>query len=81
MICRLGLCSEAVSIGTGMILTGVALGPALGAGIVGGLINSMGIQNALAVCCLSPVWFGILAFFLPERGRKALEAEAAAAGK
>ncbi len=79
LIYKLGLRSEVVSIGTGMILTGVALGSALGAGIVGGLINSMGIQNALAVCCLSPVWFGILAFFLPERGRKALEAEAAAA--
>ena len=79
MLYKLGLRSEVVSIGTGMILTGVALGSALGAGIVGGLINSMGIRNALAICCLSPVWFGILTLFAPERGRKALEAEAAAA--
>ncbi len=81
LICRLGLRSEVVPIGTGMILTGVAPGSELETGTVGGLINSMGIRNAPAVCRLSPVWFGILAFFFPERGRKAPEAEAAAAGK
>ncbi len=78
---KLGLRSEVVSVGTGMVLTGVALGSALGSGIVGGLISSIGIYKALAICCLSPVWFGILTLFVPERGRKALEAEAAAAAK
>ena len=76
---KLGLRSEVVSVGTGMVLTGVALGSALGSGIVGALISSIGIYKALAICCLSPVWFGILTLFVPERGRKVMEAEAAAA--
>lgn len=50
LICRLGLRSEVVPIGTGMILTGVAPGSELETGTVGGLINSMGIRNAPAVC-------------------------------
>lgn len=78
LIYKLGLRSEVVSVGTGMILTGVALGSALGSGIIGGLINVMGLYGALAVCCLSPVIFGILTLFVPERGRLALEKEAAA---
>lgn len=76
---KLGLRSEVVSVGTGMVLTGVALGSALGAGIIGGLISSVGLYKALAVCCLSPVWFGMLTLFVPERGRKVMEAEAAKA--
>lgn len=78
LLYKLGLRSEVVSVGTGMILTGVALGSALGSGIIGGLINVMGLYGALAVCCLSPLWFGVLTLFVPERGRKALEKEAAA---
>lgn len=72
---KLGLHPKVVSMGTAMIMTGVALGTALGSGIVGKLINIFGMYKALAICCLSPILFGVLTLFLPERGRKAMEAK------
>lgn len=72
---KLGLPPKVVSIGTAMGMTGIALGTAMGSGVIGYLIPVFGgdIRKALSVCCLSPIVFGILTLFLPERGRKALE--------
>lgn len=74
---KLGLHPKVVSIGTAMAMTGVALGSALGSGVVGWLITIFGgdIRKALSLCCLAPIVFGVLTFFLPERGRKAMERE------
>ena len=75
---KLGLHPKVVSIGTAMAMTGVALGSALGSGVIGWLITVFGgdIRKALSLCCLAPIVFGALTFFLPERGRKVLEREA-----
>jgi len=70
---KLGLAPNVVAIGTAMTMTGISLGTAMGSGIIGWLITAFGgdIQKALTVCCLSPVIFGVLMLFIPERGSKA----------
>jgi predicted MFS family arabinose efflux permease len=70
---KLGLHPKVVTIGTSMVMTGVSLGAAMGSGIVGSLIGTLGIHNALAVCCLTPIIWGVLTLFIPERGRKYYE--------
>lgn len=38
----------------------------------------MGLYNGMAICCLSPLIFGVLTLFLPELGRKYEEKKKAA---
>lgn len=59
-----------VTLGTSCILTMVSVGSTLGGSLAGILGQSMGLYKAMAICCLSPILFGILTLFLPERGRK-----------
>lgn len=59
-----------VTLGTSCILTMVGVGSALGGTLAGILGETMGLYKAMAVCCLSPLIFGVLCLFLPERGRK-----------
>lgn len=70
---KLGLHPKVVTIGASMVMTGVSLGIAMGSGVIGFLITTLGIHNALAVCCLTPIIWGILTLFIPERGRKYYE--------
>lgn len=74
---KLGLPSDAVSMAVGTVLSFVALGTALAGTIVGGLTTALGLKTALAVSCLTPIWFGIFMFFIPELGRKKMEEIAA----
>ncbi len=70
-----------VSLGTSCILTMVGVGGALGGWLAGQLGETMGLYNGMAICCLSPLLFGVLTLFLPEFGRKAQEKKAAEAKK
>lgn len=76
---KLGLSQKAVSMAVGTVLSFVALGTALAGTIVGALTTQLGLQTALAVSCLTPLWFGVLMFFIPELGRKKMEQLAAQA--
>ena len=78
---KLGYNPKVVSMGVAMVFTGVAVGSAVAAGVVGVAIKAMGgnIYNALAICCLSPILFGVLTMFIPERGRKWMDGMQAAA--
>ncbi len=80
---KLGYNPMVVSMGVAMVFTGVAVGSAVAAGVVGAAIKALGgdIYKALAVCCLSPILFGVLTMFIPERGRKWMEQMQAAAAK
>ena len=62
-----------VTLGISCILTMVGVGSSMGGTLAGILGESMGLYNAMAICCLSPLIFGILTLFLPERGRKYME--------
>lgn len=62
-----------VTLGISCILTMVGVGSSLGGTLAGIMGASMGLYNAMAICCLSPIIFGILTLFLPERGRKHME--------
>ncbi len=59
-----------VTLGTSCILTMVGVGSSLGGTLAGILGETMGLYKAMAVCCLSPLIFGILCLFLPEKGRR-----------
>jgi len=74
-IYKLGLHPQVVAIGTAMIMTGVAVGIAAGSGIIGALITAFDgdIYKTLAISCLTPLLWGILTLFVPERGRKWME--------
>lgn len=76
-IYKLGMSRKAVTLGTGTILTFVAVGSAIAGTVVGTLTAVFGLKNAIALSCLTPIWFGILTFFLPELGRKKMEQLAA----
>jgi sugar phosphate permease len=81
---KIGLSRQAITIATGVILTFVAVGSAVAGTVVGALTMTFGLKNALAISCLTPIWFGVLTLFLPELGYKkmaALKAAAAAAQK
>lgn len=68
-----GISPKGVSMGLAMIFTFVGVGGALGGTIAGILGQSLGLYKAMALCCLSPLLFGVLTFFLPEYGRKHVE--------
>lgn len=68
-----GVQPRTVTLGISCILTMVGVGSSLGGTLAGVLGESMGLYNAMAICCLSPFIFGILTLFLPERGRKYME--------
>lgn len=70
-----GISPQAVSIGLAMIFTTNGIGGALGSMVPPMLAGSLGLGTALKVCCLSPLLFGVLTLFLPERGRIAQEKE------
>lgn len=76
-IYKLGMSRKAVTLGTSTILTFVAVGSAIAGTVVGTLTTVFGLKNALAISCLTPIWFGVLTFFLPELGRKKMEEMAA----
>lgn len=72
-----GISPMAVSIGVAMIITMNGLGGAMGS-ILPPLLGAGGeMALVMKVCCLSPILFGMLTLFLPERGRKYQEKEAA----
>jgi predicted MFS family arabinose efflux permease len=75
LLYKLGLHPQVVAIGTAMIMTGVAVGSAAGSGIIGALITAFDgdIYKTLAISCLTPLLWGILTLFVPERGRKWME--------
>ena len=63
----------------GILIVIVSVGAALGGIVPGSIFQATGsLHTALVVCCLTPLTLGILGLFLPERGRKALERDAAA---
>lgn len=76
-IYKLGMSRKAVTIGTSTILTFVSVGSAIAGTVVGALTTTFGLKTALAISCLTPIWFGVLTFFLPELGRKKMEEMAA----
>ena len=78
---KIGLSKAAVSISTGIILTFVLVGVAIAGNVVGGLTRAVGVQNALRIACLTPLWFGALTLFLPELGYKKMMALQAASEK
>lgn len=79
VIYKLGLPARAVSMGMGTVLSFISFGGYVAGSVVGWMTDHLGLQQALAYSCLSPLWFGILmVLFLPELGRKKMEAMAAA---
>lgn len=80
-IYKLGMSRKAVTLGTATVLTFVAVGTAIAGTVVGALTATFGLRNAIAISCLTPLWFGVLTFFLPELGRKKMEEMAAARAK
>lgn len=77
-IYKLGMSSKAVTVGTSTILTFVAVGSAISGTVIGALTTTFGLKNAIAISCLSPLWFAALMLFVPELGRKKMEQLAAA---
>lgn len=73
IIYKIGLPSDAVSAGVGIVLTCIALGTTAGGGLVGILGGQFGLYNAMAISCLAPIVFGVLTLMLPELGRKKME--------
>ena len=67
---KIRLSKPAITIATGIILTFVTVGVGIAGTVVGSLTATLGLKTALAVSCLSPLWFGILTLFLPELGYK-----------
>ena len=65
-----GVKPRTVSLGVSCIITMVSVGASLGDYIAGALGETVGLYNAMAICCLSPLIFGVLTLFLPELGRK-----------
>lgn len=78
---KLGLSRQAITIATGVILTFVSVGSAVAGTVIGALTVTFGLRNALAISCLTPLWFGVLTLFLPELGHKKMAALKAAAEK
>lgn len=79
VIYKLGMPARAVSMGMGTVLSFISLGGYIAGSAVGWMTDHLGLQQALAYSCLSPLWFGVLMLlFLPELGRKKMEAMAAA---
>lgn len=68
-----GVQPRTVTLGISCILTMVGVGSSLGGTLAGIMGASMGLYKAMAICCLSPLIFGILTLFLPERGRRYME--------
>ena len=69
-----GISPKAISMGTGFIFSLVGLGGALGGVITGILGAKVGLYDAIAITCVAPFLFGILALFLDETGEKAQKA-------
>lgn len=76
----LGLPPKAVQMATSILLTMVSLGSAIGATVIGALINTNGLYAGLAICCLTPLWYSLLVAFTPSYSRKAM-AKRASQGK
>lgn len=75
---KIGLPMRAVSMAVGTLLSFISLGVAVAGTVIGALVDRFGLQMALAISCLSPIWFGMLTLFIPELGRKKMEELAAA---
>lgn len=76
-----GIKPRTVTLGVSCILTMVGVGGSLGGFLAGWMGKSMGLYMAMALCCLSPLLFGVLTLFMPETGRKHQERLAAEAAK
>ena len=68
-----GIDSGAISAGVSIVQTTTAAGAAISGILISTLGTSIGLYGALVICGLSTIFFGILALFLPEYGRKAME--------
>ena len=69
---RLGLPPKAVQMATSFLLTMVSLGSALGAGVVGSLIDAWGFSRGLVLACYTPLWFSLLTAFTPSLSKSAM---------
>ncbi|MDO5734388.1 MAG: MFS transporter [Eubacteriales bacterium] len=63
-----GFSPEGISVGTSCIIAINGFGASLGSIVAGYLAGFVGLEMALAICCISPVLFGVLTLFLPETG-------------
>ena len=75
-----GISPTAIAIGITFILMIANIGGTLASVVVNALMDSVGLQRALQICCVSPLLFFITTIFLPELGRKHEEKEAAMKG-
>lgn len=62
---RLGLSPRAVQMATSILLTMVSVGSALGAGIMGSLIDTLGFEQGILYACFTPLWFALFTALSP----------------
>ena len=62
---------RAVSMGTGFIFSLVGLGGAVGGALTGWLGTQYGLETALSLTCITPIFFAVFTMFLTETGWKA----------
>ncbi|MBQ8536512.1 MAG: MFS transporter [Clostridia bacterium] len=68
---RLGLTPKGVQMATSVLLTMVSVGSALGAGIVGRMIDTLGFEQGLLYACFTPLWFSFFTALSPNVPRGA----------
>jgi predicted MFS family arabinose efflux permease len=71
-----GIKPDQVTMAMSALITTITLGGFLGPIIAGFLIQATNMYTGLAISCLGPFTLGAVAFFLPERGKLAMEKEA-----
>ncbi|MGF1727618.1 MFS transporter [Photobacterium nomapromontoriensis] len=62
---------RAVSMGTGFIFSLVGLGGAVGGALTGWMGTQYGLETALSLTCITPIFFAVFTLFLTETGWKA----------
>lgn len=63
---RLGLPPRTVQMATSVLLTMVSVGSALGAGIIGSVIDTLGFNRGLLFACFTPLWFALFTAVSPD---------------
>lgn len=82
VIYKLGLSVRGTSMAYSTLMTFLAFGQFIGGTVVGALVQNMGLSHGLFIAALTPLWFTVLALiFVPELGRKKMEAMMAAKAK